>query len=145
MVKISTLVFKEGDIVTFDIDYVKQAGLEIVIPHIHARVVQEICEDGSILLSDFWDAIPIEYVLPIPIDSEIAKQVYYSELRNPYKKCDVYSIPPFMETLSKFPLFEQLQSANLQYVHEVQHWLEKHSMRELEVYVFYGMRRPIYV
>lgn len=145
MEKNSNIPFKEGDIVTFDTNYVKQAKLEIVIPDIHARVVQEICDDGSILLSDFWDAIPIEYVLPIPIDSEIAKQVYYSELRSPYKKCDVYSIPPFMETLSKYPLFEQLQAANLHYVHEVQHWLEEHCMRTLEVNVFYGMRHPIYV
>ena len=138
-------LFRKGDIVTFDINYVEQAKLEIIQPHIHARVVQEIYEDGLILLSGFWEAIPTEYVLPIPIDSEIAKQVYYSELRNPYKGCDVYSIPPFMDTLSELPIFESMQAANLQYVHEVQNWLEKHSMRNLEINAFYGMRRPIHI
>lgn len=135
-------IFTKGDIVTYNEAYVKQAKLEMSQPNIQARSIQAINDDGTILLDGFFDAIPSEHVLPIPIGSEIAKQVYYNEIKSPYTYHDVYSIPPFMEALSKHPIFEQLQAANLQYVHEVQHWLEKYSMRNLEINYFYGMRKP---
>ena len=135
-------IFTKGDIVSYDVVYVEQAKLEMNQPNIQARCIREINDDGTILLDGFFDAIPSKYVLPIPLDSEIAKQVYYNEIKSPYTHHDVYSISPFMETLSKLPFFEQLQAANLQYVHEVQRWLEKHDVRTLQVNAFYGMRKP---
>lgn len=135
--------FVKGDIVTYDIEYVKREKLDIDNPNIQVQIVREINDDGTILLGGFFEAIPSQYVLPIPIDSEIAKQVRYNEIKSPYHKEDIYSIPSFMDTLAKYPIFEQLQAANLQYVHEVQHWLEENDMRNLEINAFYGMRRPI--
>lgn len=136
------ILFTKGDIVSYDVVYVEQAKLEMDQLNILARCIREINDDGTILLDGFFDAIPSKYVLPIPLDSEIAKQVYYNEVKSPYTHHDVYSIPPFMETLSKLPLFKQLQDANLQYVHEVQHWIKEHDMRTLEINVFYGMTKP---
>ena len=136
------IIFTKGDIVTYDQTYVEQAKLEMNQPNIQARCIQKINDDGTILLDGFFDAIPSKYVLPIPIESEIAKQVYYNEIKSPYAHHDVYSIPPFMETLSTHPDFKDLQDSNLKYVHEVQHWVEKHCLRKLEINVFYGMVKP---
>lgn len=145
MEKKSSTIFVKGDIVTYDIEYVKREKLDIDNPNIQAQIVREINDDGTILLGGFFEAIPSQYVLPIPIDSEIAKQVRYNEIKGPDHEEDIYSIPSFMDTLAKHPIFEQLKAANLQYVHEVQHWLEENDMRNLEINVFYGMRRPIHV
>jgi hypothetical protein len=136
------IIFTKGDIVTYDVAYVEQAKLEMNQPNIQARCIQQINDDGTILLDGFFDAIPSKYILPIPIESEIANQVYYNEIKSPYTYHDVYSIPPFMESLSKHPLFEQFQAANLQYVHEVQLWLEKNNTHTLLINGFYGMRKP---
>ena len=96
-------------------------------------------------MDGIFTAIPLEYVLPIPIDCELAKQIWYNESNSLNNNEDIYSIAPFMETLSKHPIYEQLKAANLQYVHEVQHWLADHGMRKLVINVFYGIRPPVYV
>ena len=67
MEKKSSTIFVKGDIVTYDIEYVKREKLDIDNPNIQAQIVREINDDGTILLGGFFEAIPSQYVLPIPL------------------------------------------------------------------------------
>lgn len=137
MEKNSSSNFIKGDIVTYDKAYAEREKLEITQPDIQARYIQEINDDGTILLDGFFKAIPSKYVVPIPIDNELTQQLYYDniylgrvyEVGNVYDVGDISARQPLMTTINESmrdtPIWEAIQSGEFHFIHELQHWVEK--------------------
>lgn len=130
-------LFKVGDIVTISRDYENFATLDITLSQIQVYPVKAINNDGTITLADVWADVPAQYIEGVPIHSELTKQIYFDTVHaRPYVPAevylqeDIYSRPPFMVTMAErlrnTPLWEEIQSEDFQYVHELQHWLMEH-------------------
>lgn len=133
----TTPLFNVGDIVTISSDYEDFATLDIRLSQIQVYPVKSIDNDGTITLADVWADVPAQYIEGVPIHSELAKQIYFDTVHaRPYVPAevylqeDIYSRPPFMVTMAErlrnTPLWEEIQSEDFQYVHELQHWLMEH-------------------
>ena len=111
--------------------------------------------DGTITLAGVFSDIPANYVVGVPIESELAKLIYYDtnqarpyEIGKVYLQEDVYSRPPFMVTMSErlhnTQLWMKIQAEEFHFVHELQHWLIKHiGCSRICVNHFWGMRKPL--
>ena len=153
--KTSTSKFNVGDIVTIASDYNEFAKLDIAQPQIQVYSVMSVNTDGTITLAGVFSDIPAKYVVGVPIESELAKQIYYDtnharpyEIGKVYLQEDVYSRPPFMVTMSERLLNTQLwmkmQAGKPHFVHELQHWLVEHyGYSRILVNQFWGMRKPL--
>lgn len=149
--------FNVGDIVTISRDYKGISMLDIAQSQIHVYSVMAINVDGTITLAGVWPDIPAKYIECVPIDGELAKQIYYDtnharpyELGKVYQHEDVYSRQPFMITMAErfgnTPLWEKMQAEEFHYVHELQHWLIEHiGDSRICVNQFFGKRKPIKV
>lgn len=133
----TTTKFNVGDIVTISSDYEDLATLDITQSQIQVYSVKAINNDGTITLADVWADVPAQYIEGVPIHSELAKQIYFDTVHarpyapaEVYQQEDIYSRPPFMVTMAErlrnTPLWEEIQSEDFQYVHELQHWLMEH-------------------
>ncbi len=133
----TTPQFNVSDIVTISSDYKNFATLDITQSQIQVYSVKAINDDGTITLADVWADVPAQYIEGVPIHSKLAKQIYYDIVHarpyvpgKVYLQEDIYSRPPFMitmaERLRNAPLWEEFQSEDFQYVHELQHWLIEH-------------------
>ena len=146
--------FLVNDIVTIVADY-KNANLNFAQPLISVYKVKAINKDGTITLSDIWQDIPVGYIEGIPIESELAKQIYYDtnharfyEPSKMYQLEDIYSRPPFMVTMAEkyrnTSVWEDMQKEEFRFVHELQHWLVEHyGISRICVNQFWGMRKPL--
>jgi hypothetical protein len=147
--------FNVGDIVTIAKDYKDSANLDFAQPQIHVYSIRVVNADGTITLNGVWPDILAKYIEGIPVESELAKQIYYDtnharpyEPGKVYQKEDVYSRPPFMitmaERLGNTPLWEKMQAEEFHYVHELQHWLmENMGASRICVNQFFGRRKPL--
>ena len=143
-----------GDIVTIAKDYKDSTNLYFAQPGIHVYSVMAVNADSTISLAGVWPDIPAKYIEGIPIESELAKQIYYvTNHAQPYEpgkvlqREDIYSRPPFLETMGErlrnTPLWEEMQAEEIRYVHELQHWLIEHiGSSKLCINQFWGMRKP---
>jgi len=133
----TTTKFNVGDIVTISSDYKDSAALDIAQPQIQVYSVSAINNDETIALAGVWADVPAQYIEGVPIHSELTKQIYFDTVHaRPYVPAevylqeDIYSRPPFMVTMAErlrnTPLWEEIQSEDFQYVHELQHWLMEH-------------------
>ena len=150
----TTPLFNVGDIVTISSDYKNFATLDIRLSQIQVYPVKAIDNDGTITLADVWADVPAQYIEGVPIHSELAKQIYYDTVHarhyepgKVYLQEDIYSRPPFMVTMAErlrnTPLWEEIQSEDFQYVHELQHWLIEHAgCSRICINQFFGMREP---
>lgn len=156
MNNIQTVQFNVGDIVTIAKDFKDSANLEINQPQINVYTVSAVNADGTISLNGVWDEIPAKYIVGVPVDSELAKQIYYDTKLHarPYipgkvfPNEDIYSRQPFMITMEKslrnHPKWEEFQAQNFHFVHELQHWLiEQMSDDGIRINQFFGKRKPI--
>ena len=98
--------FNVNDIVTIASDYKEFAKLDIAQPQIQVYSVMSVNADGTITLASVFSDIPANYVVGVPIESELAKQIYYDtnharpyEIGKIHLQEDVYSRPPFMVTM----------------------------------------------
>lgn len=149
--------FNVGDIVTIAKEYRDSANLDFAQPQILVYYVRTVNADGTITLAGVLNDIPAKYIEGVPIESELAKQIYYDtnharpyEPGKVYQHEDVYSRPPFMITMterfSNTPLWEKMQAEEFHYVHELQHWLIEHvGASRICVNQFFGMRKPVEV
>ena len=147
--------FNVNDIVTIASDYKEFSKLDIAQPQIQVYSVMSVNADGTITLAGVFSDIPANYVVGVPIESELAKQIYYDtnharpyEIGKVYLQEDVYSRPPFMVTMSErlhnTQLWMKIQAEEFHYVHELQHWLVEHiGYSRIFVNQFWGMRRPL--
>lgn len=152
--KTETIKFNVDDIVTIAKDHKDSTNLDFAQPQIHVYYVRKVNADGTITLAGVLDDIPAKYIEGVPIESELAKQIYYDtnharpyEPGKVYQHEDVYSRPPFMTTMAErlgnTPLWEKMQAEEFHYVHELQHWLiENMGVSRVCVNQFYGMRKP---
>ena len=69
-------MFNVGDIVTISGDFKDFASLDFAQPQIQVYSVRAINTDGTITLSGVWPDIPVQYIVGVPIESELARQVY---------------------------------------------------------------------
>lgn len=69
--------FNVNDIVTIASDYKEFAKLDIAQPQIQVYSVMSVNADGTITLAGVFSDIPANYVVGVPIESELAKQIYY--------------------------------------------------------------------
>ena len=147
--------FNVNDIVTIASDYKEFAKLDIALPQIQVYSVMSVNTDGTITLAGVFSDIPANYVIGVPIESELAKQIYYDtnhvrhyEIGKMYLQEDIYSRPPFTATMEErlrnTPIWKKMQAEEFHYVHELQHWLVEHiGYSRICVNQFWGMRRPI--
>ena len=147
--------FNVNDIVTIASDYKEFSKLDIAQPQIQVYSVMSVNADGTITLAGVFSDIPANYVVGVPIESELAKQIYYDtnharpyEIGKVYLQEDVYSRPPFMVTMSErlhnTLLWMKMPTEEFHYVHELQHWLVEHiGYSRIFVNQFWGMRRPL--
>jgi len=150
----TTPKFNVGDIVTISSDYKNFATLDIRPSQIQVYPVKAINNDGTITLADVWADVQAQYIEGVPIHSELAKQIYYDTVHarpyvpgKVYLQEDIYSRPPFMVTMAErlrnTPLWEEIQSEDFQYVHELQHWLMEHvGYSRIRINYFWS-KRPI--
>ena len=155
--KKSKTMFNVGDIVTISGDFKDFASLDFAQPQIQVYSVRAINTDGTITLSGVWPDIPVQYIVGVPIESELARQVYYdTNHARPYvpgkiyPREDIYSRPPFMVTMEErfhnTTLWEKIQAEEFQYVHELQNWLLDHyGFCRICINQFWGMRKPIVI
>ena len=155
MTHTTTFKFNANDIVTIARDYAKFANLDIAQPQIQVYSVMSVNTDGTITLAGVFSDIPTKYVVGVPIESELAKQIYYDtnharpyEIGKVYLQEDVYSRPPFMVTMSERLLNTQLwmkmQAGEFHFVHELQHWLVEHyGCSRICVNHFWGQKKPL--
>ena len=73
----TTTKFNVDDIVTIARDYKEFANLDIAQPQIQVYSVMSVNADGTITLAGVFSDIPANYVVGVPIESELAKQIYY--------------------------------------------------------------------
>ena len=147
--------FNVNDIVTIASDYAEFAKLDIAQPQIQVYSVMSVNTDGTITLAGVFSDIPAKYVVGVPIESELAKQIYYDtnhaspyEIGKVYLHEDVYSRPPFMDTLSErlhnTNLWMSMHAEEFHFVHELQQWLvENNCCSRILVNPFWGMRKPM--
>lgn len=157
MTHTTTSKFNVDDIVTIASDYKEFAKLDIAQPQIQVYSVMSINADGTITLTSVFSDIPAKYIEGIPIESELAKQIYYDtnharpyEIGKVHLHEDIYSRPPFMATMAErlgnTPLWEKMQAEEFHYVHELQHWLIEHiGASRICVNQFFGKRKPFKV
>ena len=150
-----TSKFNVDDIVTIARDYKEFANLDIAQPQIQVYSVMSVNADGTITLSGVFSDIPAKYVIGVPIESELAKQIYYDtnharpyEIGKVHLQEDSYSRPPFTATMEErlrnTPIWKKMQAEEFHYVHELQNWLVEHiGYSRICVNQFWGMRRPI--
>lgn len=135
--KNETFKFNVGDIVTISRDYEGISKLDIAQPQIQVYSVMAVNSNGTIKLAGVWPDIPIKYIEGVPIESELARQIYYdTNHARPYvpgkinPQEDVSLRQPFMNTmeerLGNTPLWEKMQVEEFHFVHELQHWLIDH-------------------
>ena len=153
--KTTTSKFNVNDIVTIARDYAAFAKLDIAQPQIQVYSVMSINADGTITLAGVFSDIPAKYVVGVPIESELAKQIYYDtnharpyEIGRMYPQENVYSRQPFMVTMSErlhnTQLWMNMQAEEFHFVHELQHWLvENNGCSRVLVNPFWGMRKPM--
>lgn len=146
--------FNVGDIVTIAKDYKDSANLDFAQPQIHVYSLRKVNADGTITLAGVLNDIPAKYIEGVPIESKLAKQIYYDtnhaqpyEPGKVYQHEDIYSRPPFMitmaERLGNTPLWEKMQAEKFHYVHELQHCLiENIGASRICVNQFFGKRKP---
>ena len=151
----TTQKFNVGDIVTISSDFKDFASLDFAQQQIQVYSVRAINTNGTITLSGVWPDIPAQYIVGVPIKSELARQVYYdanharpSVPGKIYPREDIYSRPPFMETMARrfgnTPLWEAMQTEEFHFVHELQHWLiERCGYSRICINQFWGHRKPI--
>ena len=151
----TTTKFNVDDIVTVARDYKEFANLYIVQPQILVYSVMSVNADGTITLAGVFSDIPANYVVGVPIESELAKQIYYDtnharpyEIGKVHLQEDIYSRPPFTATMEErlrnTPIWKKMQAEEFHYVHELQNWLVEHiGYSRICVNQFWGMRRPI--
>ena len=142
--------FNVNDIVTIASDYKEFAKLDIAQPQIQVYSVMSVNADGTITLD-----IPANYVVGVPIESELAKQIYYDtnharpyEIGKVHLQEDIYSRPPFTATMEErlrnTPIWKKMQAEEFHYVHELQNWLVEHiGCSRICVNHFWGMRKPL--
>lgn len=152
--KTETTKFNVDDIVTIAKDYKDSTNLDFAQPQIHVYYVRTVNADGTITLAGVLNDIPAKYIEGVPIESELAKQIYYDtnharhyEPGKVYQHEDVYSRPPFMitiaERLGNTPIWKKMQAEEFHYVHELQHWLIEHvGTSRICVNQFFGKRKP---
>ena len=152
-----TSKFNVGDIVTIAKDYKDSRNLDFAQPQIHVYYVRTINADGTITLAGVLNDIPAKYIEGVPIESELAKQIYYDTNHarpyvpgKVYQKEDIYSRQPFMTTMEErfqnTPMWKKMQAKEFHYVHELQHWLKEHvGASRIFVNQFFGKRKPIKV
>ncbi len=149
--------FDVGDIVTIAKDYKDSANLVFAQSLFQVYSVMVVNTDGTIKLAGVWPDIPIKFIEGVPIESELAKQVYYdTNFVRPYEpgkvfvqEC-IYSRPPFMATMEErflnTPMWGEMLAEEFHYVHELQHWLKKHiGSSKLCINQFWDMRKPLTV
>jgi hypothetical protein len=153
--KTTTTKFNVSDIVTIASDYKEFAKLDIAQPQIQVYSVMSVNADETLSLAGVFSDIPTEFIESVPIESELAKQIYYNtnharpyEIGKVYQHEDVYSRQPFMitmaERLGNTPLWKKMQAEEFHYVHELQHWLIEHiGYSRICINQFWGMRRPL--
>ena len=135
--KNETFKFNVGDIVTISRDYEGISKLDIAQPQIQVYSVMAINTDGTIKLAGVWPDIPKKYIVGVPIESKLARQIYYDtnharpyEPGKIYPQEDVSLRQPFMNTmeerLGNTPLGEKMLAEEFHFVHELQHWLIDH-------------------
>ena len=149
--------FDVGDIVTIAKDYKDSVNLYFAQPQIHIYSVRAVNTDGTITLVGVWPDIPSKHIEGVPIESELARQVYYDTnharpyvLGKVYPREDIYSRPPFMATMEErfrnTTLWEKMQAEEFHYVHELQNWLIEHYVFcRISINPFWGIRKPIKV
>lgn len=100
--------FNVGDIVTISRDYEGISKLDIAQPQIQVYSVMAINTDGTIKLVGVWPDIPTKYIVGVPIESKLARQIYYDtnharpyEPGKIYPQEDVSLRQPFMNTMKK--------------------------------------------
>lgn len=153
--KKTTTKFNVGDIVTIASDYKEFAKLDIAQPLIQVYSVMSVKADITITLAGVFSDIPAKYVVGVPIESELAKQIYCDtnharpyEIGKVYLQEDVFSRPPFMVTMSErmhnTQLWMKMQAKEFHFVHELQHLLvEYYGYSRILVNQFWGMRKPL--
>lgn len=151
----TTTKFNVDDIVTIARDYKEFANLDIAQPQIQVYSVMSVNADGTITLAGVFSDIPANYVIGVPIESELAKQIYYDtnhvrpyEIGKMYLQEDIYSRSHFTATMEErlhnTPIWKKMQAEEFHYVHELQHWLVEHiGYSRIFVNQFWGMRRPL--
>lgn len=147
--------FITGDIVTIAKDYMDSAKLDFAQSQIRVYYVMAINTDGTIKLAGVWPDIPAKYIESVPIESELAKQIYYNTVHarpyipgKVYQQEDIYSRPPFMQTMAErfrnTPFWYKIQAEEFHFVHELQHWLLEHyGYSRICINQFWCMRRPL--
>jgi len=152
--KKTTPKFNVDDIVTIAKDYKDSANLDFAQPQIHVYSVMAVNGDGTITLAGVWPNIPAKYIEGVPIESDLAKQIYYDtnharpyEPGKVYQHENVYSRSPFMVTIAKrfsnTPMWEKMQAEEFYYIHEMQHWLIEHcGFSRIYVNQFWRMNKP---
>jgi hypothetical protein len=108
MTHTTTFKFNVNDIVTIARDYAAFAKLDIAQPQIQVYSVMSVNADGTITLAGVFSDIPANYVIGVPIESELAKQIYYDtnharpyEIGKVHLQEDIYSRPPFTATMEE--------------------------------------------
>lgn len=146
--------FNVGDIVTIASDYNEFAKLDIAQPQIQVYSVMSVNADETLSLAGVFSDIPTKFIEGVPIESELAKQIYYDtnharpyEPGKVYLQEDIYSRPPFMATMEErlhnTPIWEKMQAEEFHYIHELQHWLKEHySFSRIFINQFFGKKKP---
>ena len=155
MGKITKIQFNVGDIVTIARDCKEFAKLNIAQPQIQVYSMISVNADETITLAGVIPDIPAKYIEGVPIESELAKQIYYDtnharpyEIGKVFLQEDIYSRPPLMVTMSErlhnTQLWKKMQAEKFHFVHELQHWLVEHDgYSRILVNQFWGMRKPL--
>lgn len=153
--KNTTLKFCVGDIVTISRDYEGISKLDIAQKQIQVYSVMAVNTDGTIKLAGVWPDIPTKYIEGVPIESELARQIYYDtnhalpyEPGKIYPQEDIYSRQPFMTVMEKrlrnTPLWEMMQAEDFHFVQELQHWLIDYmGASRIAINQFFGKHKPI--
>lgn len=74
----TTSKYNVGDIVTIAKEYKDSANLVFAQSLIQVYSVMAVNTDGTIKLAGVWPDIPIKFIEGVPIESELAKQIYYN-------------------------------------------------------------------
>lgn len=133
----TTFKFQEGDIVTISPDYRNSVSAYLSQSDFKVYKVTKVNDDGIIELDGGHIDIPAKYVEGVPLDSELTQQIYYDnglssrhyEVGNVRDVEDFSARQPLMTTIENkmrnTPLWEAIQSGELRFVHDLQHWIEK--------------------
>lgn len=143
------------DIVSIAKEYKDSANLVFAQSLIQVYSVMAVNTYGTIKLAGVWPDIPTKYIVGVPIESKLARQIYYDtnharpyEPGKIYPQEDVSLRQPFMNTmeerLGNTPLWEKMQAEKFHFVHELQHWLIDHmGASRIAINQFFGKPNPI--